>query len=100
MVAQAADESSTIRQLRSRLADVEKNLPIVYAGSAVAKKKAEIAAELEKYVREELVNAMNSLSCKCLYLVDLFMGCPFVLCLAELDVLQLLTLSNRRKSVA
>src|SRR4051794_34043976 len=89
-----------IRQLRGRLADMEKNLPIVYAGSAVAKKKAEIAAELEKYVREELVNVMNSLSCKYLQLVDLFIGCAYIFCLAELDVLQLLTLGSRWKSVA
>src|SRR3954462_9658976 len=96
-VAQAAGESSMIRQLQGRLADMEKTLPIVYAGSAVAKKKAEIAAELEKYVRGELVNAMNSLSYKCLYLVDLFMGCVSEICLAELNVLQLLTMSSRRK---
>jgi uncharacterized protein with ACT and thioredoxin-like domain len=62
--AQSANESSIIRQLRGRLAEVEKNLAIIYAGSAVSRKKAEVAAELEGYVREELVNAMNSLSCK------------------------------------
>src|SRR3954465_2139281 len=94
LAAQSADGSLTIWQLRSRLAEMEKNLPIVYAGSAVAKKKSEIAAELEKYVREELVNAMNSLSCKFLYLVDLFVGCAAVVYLVELNILQLLTMSN------
>src|SRR3954463_11674539 len=79
---------------------MEKNLPIIYAGSAVAKKKAEVAAELEKYVRGELVNAMNSLSCKYLQLVDLFRGCACISFLAKFDVLQLLILSSRWKSIA
>ena len=59
-----ADESAIIRQLRRRIAETEKNLSIIYAGEAVAKAKGELALQFEKFAREELVKATNSLSCK------------------------------------
>ena len=62
--ARAADESAIIRQLRKQIADTEKNLSIIYAGAAVAKAKCELAMQFEKFAREELVGATNSLSCK------------------------------------
>ena len=62
--AEAADESTIIRQLRRRIAETEKNLSIIYAGAAVAKSKGELALQFEKFAREELVKATNSLSCK------------------------------------
>ena len=62
--AEAADESAIIRQLRRRIAETEKNLPIIYAGAAVAKAKGELALQFEKFAREELVKATNSLNCK------------------------------------
>ena len=60
----AADESAIIRQLRRQIADQEKNLSIIYAGAAVVKAKGELALQFEKFAREELVKATNSLSCK------------------------------------
>ena len=60
----AADESTIIQQLRRRLAETEKNLPIVYAGAAVAKSKGDIALQFERFAREELEKATNSLGCK------------------------------------
>ena len=62
--AEAADESAIIRQLRRRIAETEKNLSTIYAGAAVAKAKGELALQFEKFAREELVKATNSLSCK------------------------------------
>lgn len=59
-----ADESTIIQQLRRRIAETEKKLPIIYAGAALAKSKAELALQFEKSAREELVQATNSLSCK------------------------------------
>ena len=61
---EAADESAGIQQLRRRIAETEKNLPIIYAGAAVAKVKGELALQFEKFAREELVKVTNSLSCK------------------------------------
>ena len=61
---EAADESTIIRQLRRRIAETEKNLSIIYAGVAVAKAKGELTLQFEKFAREELVKATNSLSCK------------------------------------
>ena len=61
---EAADESTVIRQLRRRIAETEKNLSIIYAGAAVAKTKGELALQFEKFAREELVKATNSLGCK------------------------------------
>jgi hypothetical protein len=60
----AADESAIIRQLRKQIADTEKNLSIIYAGAAVAKSKGDLALQFEKFAREELVKATESLSCK------------------------------------
>ena len=62
--AEGADESAIIRQLQRRIAKIEKNLAIIYAGAAVAKAKGELALQFEKVAREELVKATNSLSCK------------------------------------
>ena len=62
--AQPSDESGIVRQLRSRIAEIEKNLSTIYAGVAIVKKKGELAMKLEKYAREELVKATNSLQCE------------------------------------
>ena len=61
---EAADESTVIQQLRRRIAETEKNLAIIYAGAAVAKSKGKLALQFEKFAREELVKATNSLGCK------------------------------------
>ena len=61
---EAADESAIIQQLRRWISETEKNLSIIYAGAAVAKAKGELALQFEKFAREELVKATNSLSCK------------------------------------
>ena len=61
---EAADESTVVQQLRRRIAEIEKNLSIIYAGAAVVKSKSELALQFEKFAREELVKATNSLSCK------------------------------------
>ena len=47
--AEAADESTLVQQLRRRIAEMEKNLPIIYAGAAVAKTKGELALQFEKF---------------------------------------------------
>src|SRR3954463_1529468 len=79
---------------------MEKNLQTIFAGSAIAKKKAEITVEMQKYVREELVKAMNSLSCKYLLLVGLSNASALCRDKPNLVVLQLLILSSRRKNGA
>ena len=61
---EATDESAIIRQLHRRIADTEKNLSIIYAGAAIVKAKGELALQFERFAREELVKAANSLSCK------------------------------------
>ena len=61
---EAADESAVVQQLRRRVAEIEKNLSIIYAGAAVAKSKCELALQFEKFAREELVKATNNLDCK------------------------------------
>ena len=61
---EAADESTVVQQLRSRIAATEKNLSTIYAGAAIVKKKGELALQMEEYAGEELVKATNSLSCK------------------------------------
>ena len=61
---QPSDESGIVRQLRSRISEMEKNLSTIYAGVAVVKKKGELAMKLEKYARDELVKATKSLQCK------------------------------------
>ena len=61
---EAADESTVVQQLRSRIDATEKNLSIIYAGAAIAKKKGELALQMEKYAREELMKATDSLGCK------------------------------------
>ena len=60
----AADESFVVQELRSRLVKAEKDMLIICAGAAIAKKKRELAQQFEQFAREELVNATNSLNCK------------------------------------
>ena len=58
------NESGIIRDLRSKIAAMKADLEPIYAGTAIIKKKGELALEFEGYAREELVNVVNSLQCK------------------------------------
>ena len=58
------DEFRIIRDLRDKIAAMERELAPIYAGTAVIKKKGELALEYEKYAREELIKATNSLQCE------------------------------------
>ena len=58
------DESRIIQDLRSKIAAMERDMVPIYAGTAVVKKKGELALEFEKHAREELVKATNSLQCE------------------------------------
>ena len=58
------NESSIIRDLRSKIAAMEADLVPIYAGTAIIKKKGELALEYEDYARKELIKATNSLQCE------------------------------------
>ena len=58
------DESRIVQDLRSKIAAMERDMVPIYAGTAVVKKKGELALEFEKHAREELVRATNSLQCE------------------------------------
>lgn len=58
------DESGIIRDLRNKIAAMKADLEPIYAGTAIIKKKGELALEFEGYARKELVNAVNSLQCE------------------------------------
>ena len=58
------DESGLVRQLRSKMSEMEKDLTTLHAGVAVVKKKGELAMALESCARDELVKATASLQCK------------------------------------
>ena len=60
----SGDESGLVRQLRSRISEMEKDLTTLHAGVAVVKKKGELAMALETCARDELVKATKSLQCK------------------------------------
>ena len=60
----SSDESGIIRQLRSKIAGMERDLMTLHAGAAVVKKKGELAIAMENYARDELVKATRSLQCK------------------------------------
>ena len=59
-----AGPSSLVRQLRSKISQMEKDLSTIHAGVAVVKKKGELAIAMEKYARDELIKATQSLHCK------------------------------------
>ena len=58
------NESGIIRDLHSKIAAMKADLEPIYAGTAIIKKKGELALEFEGYARKELVNAVNSLQCE------------------------------------
>ena len=58
------NESGIIRDLRSKIAAMKADLEPIYAGTAIIKKKGELALEFEGYACKELVNAVNSLQCE------------------------------------
>ena len=60
----SSDESGIIRQLRNKIAGMEKDLTTLHAGAAVVKKKGELAIAMEKCAQDELVKAMKSLQCE------------------------------------
>ena len=60
----SSDEFGIIRQLRSKIAGMEKDLTTLHAGAAVVKKKGELAIAMEKCARDELVKATKSLQCE------------------------------------
>lgn len=57
-------ESGLIRELRDKIAAMEKEMVPIFAGTAIIKKKGELALEFEKHAREELVKVTNSLQCE------------------------------------
>ena len=59
-----SDESVTVQQLRGRIARMEKDLTVIHAGAAIAKKKGELALEFGRYAQEELTRATEGLHCK------------------------------------
>ena len=61
---ESSDESVIIRDLRSQIAAMKADLTPIYAGTAIIKKKGELALEYEGYARKELVDALNFLQCK------------------------------------
>ena len=60
----SGDESGLVRQLRSRISEMEKGLATLHVGVAVVKKKGELAMAMETCARDELVKATRSLQCK------------------------------------
>ena len=58
------DDSGLVRQLRSKISQMEKDLTIIHAGVAVVKKKVELAIAMEKYAQYELMKATRSLHCE------------------------------------
>ena len=58
------DESGLVRQLRDRLAAMEKDLTTLHAGVAIVKKKGELATAMEACAQDELEKATRSLQCK------------------------------------
>ena len=63
-LSEPGDESAIIRDLRSQIAAMKADLTRIYAGTAIIKKKGELALEYEGYARKELVDALNFLQCK------------------------------------
>ena len=61
---ESGDESGIIRDLRNKIAAMKADLEPIYAGTAIIKKKGELALEYEGYARKELVDALNFLQCK------------------------------------
>ena len=59
-----SDESVAVQQLRGRIARMEKDLSVIHAGAAIAKKKGELALEFGRYAQEELKKATEGLHCK------------------------------------
>ena len=60
----SGDDSDLMQRLRSKISQMEKDLSIIHAGVAVAKKKGELAIAMEKYARDELIKATQSLHCE------------------------------------
>ena len=58
------DDSGLVRQLRSKMSQMEKDLTIIHAGVAVVKKKGELAIAMEKYAQDEIMKATRSLHCE------------------------------------
>ena len=72
-------------------AETEKNLSIIYAGAALAKSKGELALQCEKFAREELVKATDSLGCKypMIFVFKFFVGIDLMtrsLCAAVVNI--------------
>ena len=61
---ESGGESGIIRDLRSKITAMKVDLGPIYAGTAIIKKKGELALEYEGYARKELVDALNFLQCK------------------------------------
>ena len=43
---------------------MERDLMTIHAGVAIAKKKGELAAKIERYAQDELIKATESLHCE------------------------------------
>ena len=61
---ESGSESGIIRDLRNTIAAMKADVEPIYAGTAIIKKKGELALEFEGYARKELVDALNFLQCK------------------------------------
>ena len=60
----SGDDSDLVQRLRSKISQMEKDLSIIHAGVVVAKKNGELAIATEKYARDELIKATQSLHCE------------------------------------
>ena len=58
------DESGLVRQLQSKITEMERDLTTLHVGVAVVKKKGELAMALETCARDELAKATKSLQCE------------------------------------
>src|SRR3954451_21747471 len=57
-------DSRLVQELRDRIAAMERDMTLIFAGTAIVKKKVELALAFEKRAREELVEATNNLQCE------------------------------------
>ena len=57
-------ENDRLQRMKSRIAQVEKDMRGILAMAAIIKKKGELATDAERYALTELHKATESLNCK------------------------------------
>ena len=66
----ASDESDLVRRLRGQISRLNKDNTTLHAMEALVKRKGEIAAAIEQHALDRLRVATESLSCKCLSILQ------------------------------